>query len=237
MIETASTVVVGQNANSLPRQIALFHYIRAIYLQDTIAKLCMEGFANEAMIILRSFLNLLINLKWVTSDNYKYRMERFSDFEVVYKKLAIKNIIKYGSISKQLGDTEASPHDEAFEKVKAKYSLKTYRDFTNWSGKSIREMAKEVCLENDYHVIYAGLSEIEHTCPASVRSYLDDSEKGITSIKVGGRDEGIALVMLTSIEYFIDVKAIILNIFDRDWEAFEKQRKKISTLKIKYWGN
>ncbi|MEE4606021.1 MAG: DUF5677 domain-containing protein [Desulfobacteraceae bacterium] len=237
MIGSAPAVVVGQNANTLPKQIALFHYARSIYLLDAIARLCIEGFANEAMIILRSFLNLFINLKWVTSDNYKYRMERFADFEVVQKKLAIEKIIKYGSIPNQIGDTEVSPHDEAFEKVKAKYGLKTYWDLTNWSGKSIRKMAKEVCLENDYHIIYGKLSEIEHTGPASVRDYLDDSEEGITSVKIGGRDKDIDLVMLTSLEFYAGVKAITLNVFDMDWDSFEEQRQKVSTLKTKYWNN
>ncbi|MFH1336164.1 MAG: DUF5677 domain-containing protein, partial [Candidatus Zixiibacteriota bacterium] len=79
---------------------------------------------------------------------------------------------------------------------------------TNWSGKSIRKMAKQVCLENDYHIIYGKLSEIEHTGPASVRDYLDDSEDGITSVKIGGRDKDIDIVMLTSLDFFLDVKGI-----------------------------
>lgn len=236
IVNNGHLIVDGQNANTLPKQISLFHYSRAIYLIDAISKLCIEGYANAAMLILRSLLNLYINLKWVTSDNYRYRMERFADFEIVHKKLAIEKLIKYGTIPDPDGDSDVSAHFEEFEKIKAKYNLKTYWELTNWSGRSIRKMAREVCLENEYHIIYGKLSEIEHTGPASVRDYLDDSEEGKTFVRIGGKDKDIELVMLTSLDFFTGVKGITLNIFDLGWETLEEERQTITELRTKYWG-
>jgi hypothetical protein len=99
-------------------------------------------------------------------------------------------------------------------------------------------MAKEpdVNLKKEYDSIYSQLSSIEHTGPESARYYLDDSHKGYTGIKLGPKDENIPLVLITSLEYYFDVKAIILDVFNIEWQKLEEVKSDFSNLREKYWG-
>jgi hypothetical protein len=230
--------LIGQNANTLAKQITLHHFVRAGYLLEATYTLCSHGLATEAMVILRSILNLYINLKWLTSTDAEQRFQRFADFEVIFKKLAMQTIVDYGDIWDEIKDENLTNHDQDFESVKKKYDLTKKKDFFNWSGKSIFMMASEegVDLENDYRVIYGRLSSIEHTGPESVRQYLDDSEKGVTTIKVGPRDESIDLVLITALEYYFHVKAIAHTIFHFEWTELEKDKETFLKIRRKYRG-
>ena len=97
-IEESLNFLEGENANTVERQITLLHFARAAYLLDAIYRLALQGLATEAMVILRSLLNLYINIKWLTKGDSKKLFERYADFEVVYRKLAIEDVIKYGGI-------------------------------------------------------------------------------------------------------------------------------------------
>ena len=98
-------------------------------------------------------------------------------------------------------------------------------------------MAKDegVNLEKEYKIIYGNLSSIEHTGPDSVRSYLDNSERGKTKIKAASREENIDLVLITALEYYFSVKAITHNIFDVSWNNLKSVEQDFSDLKNKYW--
>ncbi len=180
VIEEGPAFLVGQNANSLPKQVTLLHLARAGYLLEAIYTLVTHGLATEAMVLLRSLLNLYINIKWLTAIDVSHRFQRFADFEVVYKKLAMQTIINHGDIWDEIKNENLNLHDQGFEFFIKKYSLTKKTNFLNWSGISIFKMASEkgVDLEKEYQVIYRQLSSIEHTGPESVRHYLDDLEKG-----------------------------------------------------------
>lgn len=215
--------VVGENVNTLEKQVTLFHFVRATYLLDAIYRLSAQGLATEAMVILRSLLNLYINIKWLITRDTKERFEQFADFEVIFQKLAM--------------DDDLTVHDKEFERIKKKYNLKKRKDFLNWSGKSIYKMAsdKDVNLGKAYKTIYGNLSSIEHTGPGSVRFYLDDSMPGKMAIKAASRDENIDLVLITALEFYFSVKAIVHNIFDLSWDNLKSVEQNLSDLKNKYW--
>jgi len=79
------------------------------------------------------------------------------------------------------------------------------------------------------------LSSIEHTGPESVRHYLDHSQDGITQIKAGPRDENIDLVLITALEYYFNLKAIVHNVFGLKWATFESDKKAFLDIRRKYW--
>ena len=236
-IDESLNFVIGENANTLERRVTLYHFVRAAYLLDAIYRLCLQGLATEAMVILRSLLNLYINLKWLTAGDTKKRFERFDDFEVIFKKLAMDDIIQQGDIWDEIKNDNLTVHDKEFERIKKKYKLRERKNFFNWTGKSIYKMAndKGVNLGKEYKIIYGNLSSIEHTGPDLVRSYLDDSENGITNIKPASRDENIDLALITALEYYFGVKAITHNIFDLSWNNIKSVEQIFSDLKNKYW--
>jgi len=231
--------LIGQNANTLEKQVTLFNFVRAGYLLAAIYTLAIHGLATEGMVLLRSLLNLYINIKWLNTGDTKRRFERFADFEVVFKKLAMQTIVEHGDIWDQIKNEELSIHDADFESVKNKYGLRKREDFFKWSGKSIFKMAADegVNLEKEYKIIYGRLSSMEHTGPESVRDYLDHLEKGITHVRAGPRDENIDLVLLTALEYYFHVKAIVHNVFDLEWHTLERDREAFLSIRNKCWDN
>lgn len=237
-IEEDAEFLIGHNANSVQRQVTLLHFVRASYLLEAIYALVTQGLAREAMVILRSLLNLFINIKWLNTGDTKKRFERFADFEVVFKKLALREIVAHGDIWDQIKNENIDVHDKDFQSVKNKYNLQKSKDFFNWSGKSIFKMASEegVDMEKQYRIIYGMLSAIEHTGPGSIGHYLDHSQKGITQIKAGPRDENIDLVLITALEYYFHLKAIVHNIFGVEWATFESDQEAFLGIRRKYWG-
>lgn len=234
VIESSSEALIGKKLDSLPKAITTFHYIRAINLLDAISILCVKGYGAEAMIILRSLFNLCINLKWLTHEDIDTRMTRFADFEAIYKKLDFDATYEYISSSRKISRDDFTVHDKDFERVKAQYGLKSNKDLHEWSGKSIFQMAMDVSLDRQYKVVYSNLSELEHTGPASVRKYLDDSEQGITYIKVGARNEYIDVALLTSLQYFLPVKRITYEMFDMKMDTLETEYRQLRDLDLKY---
>jgi len=227
----------AKTVNSLSEKITLFHYARALYLLQSIMVLCSEGYATEAMIILRSLLNLFINIRWLTSEeidycNVKYRMERYADYDVVFKKKYQDNIIKFspGVIS----EDEHTFFNQEFERIKKKYPKEKNFDPRFWSGRSIFDMASEVSLESEYRILYSQLSELEHTGPSSKNKYIDLSSKGKMKIKTGPRDKDISMVLLTAISYFIDVNALTHIVFKLELDNLKRDKEALNVLKNKY---
>ena len=164
-------------------------------------------------------------------------MERFADFEVVNKKLALDKVSKFGTLPDEMKENDFSIHDKDFERIKQKYDIKEKEIWKlyNWSGKSIKKMAEDVSLKGDYYMVYGQISEMEHTGPSSVRKYLDDSQKGETFVNIGPRDKDIDQVLLTALQYFFGVKEITHNICDIEWPELENHKKTFLKLKNKYW--
>ena len=187
------------------------------------------------IVLLQMKWGIFINLKWLTSGDSEKRMERFADFEVVQKKLDIDRILKFGSMPDDIKENAFSIHDEEFRRIKGKYNIKKIKDLYAWSGKSIGQMAKDVSLEGDYHMVYGQISVLEHSGPSSVRKYLDDSQKGKTLVKIGPRDKDIDQVLLTSLQYFFGVKEITHNICDLEWPELENHKQTFERLRNKYW--
>lgn len=236
LIKTALAILNGQQDNTLDRGITAFHFVRAIYLLDGIRILCEEGYAPEALVILRSFLNLYINIKWLTADDSTRRMQRYADFEVIFKKKSIDVLEKYGLSGNDRREEDRATQDKKFKNIMNKYKLNSnnWSELTQWSGESIFKMAKKVNLEREYDIVYSYLSDIEHTGPASVRRYLEKSKNGRTFIRCGPRDEDIPLVLWTALGYFLDVTDIVKGIFGVD--LVDDQREKLKILHKKYFG-
>lgn len=227
----------GKTVDSLAEKITLYHYARALYLLQSIKVLCSEGYATEAKIILRSLLNLFINIRWLTSEeidycNVNYRMERFADYDVVFKKKHQDNIIEFcpGAIS----EDEHTFFDKEFERIKKKYPKDTNFDPMFWSGRKIFKMASDVSLEREYRILYSQLSELEHTGPSSKNEYVDLSCKGKMKIRTGPIDKNITMVLLTAISCFIDVNAITHSIFKLELDDLKRDKEELNVLKNKY---
>lgn len=219
------------SADTLAKQITFFHYIKAISLLDAIQILCRKNKANESGIILRSLLNLYINIKWLTSENMSYRMERYADFEIISKKR--KMDFANAKPDNELEKEKIAELNKKFDEIVAKYKLnaKKWEDLTRWSGKSIRKMAEDVNLLNNYEKIYSVLSFEEHTDPSTVRNYIHRSANGISTKIANPDDFLIALIIWTALSYYYEIEKIISNIFE---VSFSEECPNLQELANKY---
>lgn len=236
LIETGFDNFKGRPLTNLPETVTLFHHVKATNLIDSISILCVFGYGREALIQVRTLFNLFINIKWLTDEEHESRMTKFAEFEVVNRKSKLDAFNKFGLSPQQPNKITDWIHQSEFDRVKKKYSLERPRDFYNWSGKSIWGMARDLKLEGDYDLVYGPLSELEHTSPASVRGYLDDSEEGVIQLRVGPKDEDIELALLTCLQYYLPVKKIAYSTFDFSLEVLEKNYQELHSLDAKY-GN
>jgi hypothetical protein len=217
----------GERPDTLGKRITLIHFARAVYLLEAMSRLCNQGFATEAQVLLRSLLNLYINIKWLTTGNTLERMERYADFGFVYEILALDRLVARRGLQ-----ANYHPHPE-FERVKEKYKLKKERDFFYWSGKTIKQMAIEVNLVGEYEVVYSRLSAIEHTGPVSAASYVEHRE-GKILIKAGPREDNIRLALLTGLNYYFFVEGVTRETFGIDCSPLEQDSREWARLSIKY---
>lgn len=233
LLEKGSISVQGAQKKTLEVHVALMYLARAIRLMASIRYLCSIGYGAEALVLLRSLLNLYINIKWLTKDNANERMRRYADFEMVNKFVFVNSISKSGQFDEKW-NAECEKLKEAVEPVLEKYQLRRKVDnLHKWSGKSIRAMADEVSLTSDYVMLYGHLSEVEHTGPAMVEKYLESDDEQ-TVLKVGPSGEDIHLAMLSTIEYFLGVIDCVSCVVAVEWDNESSDLKTFQDLQKKY---
>ena len=233
-------VAAGWRPVDLETAVVLYHFGRAVNLLEATRRLCLDGFAREAISPSRSLLNLLINLRWLTKSGvYSERMKKFADHEVTSKANVAMTLLKWDKrITEELKQRHREIIREACEDAKRNGICKRENGFyPNWHP-SIRVMAKDVGLLRDYHITYARLSQIEHTDPERVRDYLENHDsESLMSAMVGPSDESAFVVVSDSIRYFLNVKrdaAWFLKLSQRENGRLEHEVNEFSRLLKKY---
>ncbi len=220
-----------ESASTLPRQVVFFHYVKAISLLDAIQILTQKNKTNEAGIILRSLLNLFINFKWLTLTDSDKRMQRYADFEIISKKrkMDLAGVLSADEEEKQKTKEIENQHKVIIEK----YSLnpKDWKSMTQWSGKSIRQMAIDVDLLADYEKVYSYLSFEEHTDPSTITNYISRSTNEENIYIANPDDYLIALILWTAISYYFQIEEVVAKIFNVN---FPEQTVNLRTLANKY---
>lgn len=226
--------VVGNQKDELPVRIVMYHYARAIKLLAAVRIICMKGYATEASILLRSLLNLCINLKWLTLKDSKRRMKKFADYEIVVLHNTMKKALKHGGPSKSRTAKVQQVGKQA-KAIKRKYESGDEWHPYFWSGKYISEMAKDVSMLDQYDLVYRQLSEREHTSPAAVRDFLEISASGGIRLKVGQSYEGIPMVLLSTLDYFLQTIGAGIEIVQLHGLDFVAEYKQFQKLHLKYF--
>ena len=224
----------------LETAVVLYHFGKGVNLLEATRRLCLDGFAREAISPSRSLLNILINLRWLTKPGvYAKRIKKFTDHEVTSKANRAMTLIRWDTeITEELKQEYREIIREAREDAKCK-GIPKGKDgrYRNWHP-GIRAMAEDVGLLSEYHITYARLSQTEHTDPERVTEYVEDhdSQSSLTSI-VGPSDEYALLVMSDSIRYFLNVTidaAQFLALKQKDEEWTKHEVDEFSRLREKY---
>jgi len=214
--------------------VTLFHFVKAYNILKSINILCKTGYGRESLVLLRSLFNLCINIKWIHFQDTNARVQRFTDFEVINKKIHFDALNECGSQPFNEIDINKWPHFNEYKRIVDKYSLENRNDFYKWSGISIAKMAKQISMKKDYMIVYGYLSNFEHTNPSSVIGYMDHNESGNIVISNSPRINGIKLALLTVLQYYLAIKKTVFSTYHIESRQLKKEISQLNILDKKY---
>jgi|GEM_PF-5789973 len=148
---------------------------RARDMAESIFLLCEKGSLEDAAIVLRSFLELIIDFKWIMRRK-EARSRRY---------LCWMNVLNYRRLQERRKQPQLSlfPDDlerdaEAIEHL-YKESMRRFRYRKGWSDKSLRTRAEEAGESDLYQQIYRRLSDYTHLAAESFHRFIiwSDPEK------------------------------------------------------------
>ena len=172
------------------KRIFLFILTRAIKTYSSVLILCRQGYGQDVSTLLRGLLELLITAKYIIHDPktanekaarfvaYKWIIfkrhlpEQGKDFYAMDKKQKQEFLEKKELVSRQV------------ESFKKKFKIISDRALITWSGKTVRDMAKEVNNELlfEYENNFRLCSRFSHPSILGDREYLvQDGQKLIFS--------------------------------------------------------
>lgn len=189
-------------------------YLQIVKIHTTFGatiELIKKGYGIDAMILVRSMLNNLINCAWTMEKKHKTRAKKFIKYNFVIRKKWLDIARKYPTqrehFKRVLG--EEKEIISSYKKVEKLFK----KDLNKWSGITILQMAKESEKEWDYDFVYALASSLEHSDVQSLNQYVENideaqklfkfrggpstryiNESGITAIKYMG--SGLELFIL-----------------------------------------
>lgn len=117
-----------------------------------------KGFGSDAIILLRTLVELQIVLKFINSGDVAHRAKQFYDFSTVVTSYKLSRHF-------QLNKEAMDELDAAVERLKTNHGKQWWQDAvqrSKWSSYSLRGMAAEARLADLYDVIYAHACEASH---------------------------------------------------------------------------
>ncbi len=156
---------------SISSAVAAFLFCKVIRTCRTARMLCRTGWGIEAELLMRSALEALINLRYITQQDSEERAILYSEFDHMLAEDYAKRVDQWPDLFKEFDLQQRRKEiTENFERVKANYPIKDF-----WAGKLIRrgrlwEMAQQVGLKWYYDFMYWFASNHVH---ANVRSAIE----------------------------------------------------------------
>jgi len=170
---------------------------KAMKTYQAIERLCLLGFGEDAAVLLRSNVNLLVNLAYIVTDAHPN--ERTREF-VADAWIRHAKFMK-GAFSVEV-DADKSPFPgEDLEALAER-----------WWKVNIAERAKRLP-EHHYKTGYKFYSAIEHSDAVAVFGYLSELNEAGTRVESGPSDSHVDVVLMHSAE----VMAAVLDYVCRYW--------------------
>ena len=153
-----------------------------------VKNLLEHGFMEDAYILLRSVLESVITLKYISLD-VSSRIRPFHEYSYIFKKrIREANKDVYGQDIDSEGDPAKKKIlkrvDNEYQRVRNNYSKKS-----SWSSVSIFDMAKEVGLEADYRMFYSYFSQYTHTTVNTENRFIKEDVQGFFKIIISPSKE------------------------------------------------
>ncbi len=177
---------------------------KAYKTQGAILLLCQQGYGQDASILLRSIVDLLITLLYILKEPTNGRMQRYFDYDWILR----KKMFDYGKtkpdILQQLEERSVlqNTQDDSIEKIEemAKKAQELHKYSNNrWSEQSVAEMAEEVGRVDLYRTVYKLQSQLIHTAPRTMNEYVKQEGNGFI-IEVGQNEKWVEETLVATFD-------------------------------------
>jgi len=216
----------GKCEEELMYKFVFFHMmLKAMKSLKAMYELLQLGCVEDAIIILRSIQEILINMLYIQKDPFqRSRLYAEYDFYVRWRRY---------ELSKEIYPAEsiAPPEDQpdALSILKREYDRieKNYRRPYSWSGKSILDMARDVQRDKIYELTYAKHSDYVHSNPNSASRYVQEHGDGLI-VDMDPKSEGDFIPeMVDACVHTVEIAKLFNQAFNagfkNDIEELEKE--------------
>ncbi len=203
------------------QRIFLFVITRSIKTYSSIRLLCQEGFGQDVATLLRSLMENLVTVRFILHDR-KFADEKAARF-VAYKWVIFKRHLPEQERNIRKASNEErleffKKRDNVLKQVndfKKKFNITSDRALMTWSGKTVRDMAREVDrkLLNEYETTFRLCSRFSHPSILGDNEYLVQDDKNITFSPLPS-EIGITVNLKNAIFYILNFLFIIDDFFN-----------------------
>ena len=187
---------------------------------SAVQELCKLGFGEEAILIIRSMINAVIDLTYISKRGKEKLSKRFIMYRWIIERKRIQSrelLEKFGALQKLEGaELEEWGKNKIEALAKAKKFSETYSGRkSDWSGCSIEEKAQKTStkakkgMEILYQTIYRYSSDIEHSNTVALANYIKKDIPGEEHLESEPREAYIK----DNLEYSFILLANIAEIF------------------------
>jgi len=195
--------------DSLFFELASFFAAKAIKTFRAIQCLIESGYGEDAAVLLRCQLELLIDFLYMAKENQNERAKKY----IYYCYILEEKLLRELSHSNLFYEVYEKIPEERKIELKEKYEehKKLYPNKRWWSNKSIEEMSNDVGL-NDYYTLYRFWSDYVHTSVECSRSYIEIDDN-IIKYKIGISDNLIMQDIVSSGNFLLRILNQLNDIF------------------------
>ena len=160
---------------------------KAFKTYEAIGLLCRSGYGEDAFMLARTLLELMVTSAYVLHDETEDTLMRYMSYDWVTRKkmydyIATKDELLTGlNKAVESGNKEGTlaEIEEEYKKVMEKYKYKN-----GWSDKSIKGMSETIGRSDLYNTVYSLQCTIGHTNARSMNDYMNHTEEG-TILNIG----------------------------------------------------
>jgi len=197
-------------------QFTVLHlFSKALKTHRAIEHLLEGGFPEDAILLLRAQMELVITLSYIAMDPDNLA-RRHMDYSYVTRWRLLQAVLNEGL-------HEAESDVEAQRELEENYNcyLKEYGKGESWSGITICEMAEKAGLGKEYRLFYRRHSQYVHSSSHTANQYLKPHEQGDGfSISLHpDSSEYYVEIMMDSCKYCLDLATKFTQVFEPGLDA------------------
>lgn len=201
-------VATERRVSSLWEDMVLGFLGKSTKTYASIQLLGSHGFGEDAAVLLRSLMETVVTATFM-AEQPEDRANLFADFDHMIRKRFLDEIEELAVLP--VGQLEEVKPEvtAAYERVEGRYP-----DKLNWSGKSLRAMARDTGLAWHYTVVFRLSSDFVHASPSGIDHFLIDEPGDRRRVMMDPGDEWIEQALIAGAELYARVLLLVNSAFE-----------------------